>query len=213
MSERLIPEATKRRMPIYYKYFKSEQEVGTKRVSSKSISDSLDIDSATIRRDFSYFGELGRKGYGYNIDSLVQFFVEQLFGNTAKKVAVIGVGNLGSALLRYNFGGNVNNTLELCAGFDIDESVIGTTVGDYNVYSMDELNDLTQKMEIDIAILAVPKENAEAAKSVIENAGIHGIMNFAPVKLNGHEDLIIHDVDLTLELQSLCFNMKLSRGE
>ena len=213
MSDQIIPEATKRRMPIYYKYFKSQQEAGTKRVSSKSISDSLDIDSATIRRDFSYFGELGRKGYGYNIDSLVDFFSEQIFGKTVKKVAIIGVGNLGSALLRYNFGGNVSNTLELCVGFDIDETIIGTTVGGYNVYSMDELKDLTQEKDIDIAILTVPKESAEEAKEAIENAGIRGIMNFAPVKLSGHEDLIIHDVDLTLELQLLCFNMKLSRGE
>lgn len=213
MSDRIIPEATKRRMPIYYKYFKTQQEAGTKRVSSKSISDSLDIDSATIRRDFSYFGELGRKGYGYNIDSLVDFFSEQIFGKTVKKVAIIGVGNLGSAFLRYNFGGNVSNSMQLVAGFDIDETVIGKTIGNCVVYNMDELNHIVKEKNINIAILTVPKESAQEAKIAIENAGIHGIMNFAPVKLTGHEGLVIHDVDITLELQSLCFNMKLSRGE
>lgn len=213
VSEHTIPKATQRRMPVYYRYFNAEQEKGTKRVSSKSISDSLQIDSATIRRDFSYFGELGRKGYGYNVDSLVQFFFEQLFGNTKKNVAVIGVGNLGSALLRYNFGNNMGDHLKIRAGFDIDPDIIGTTVGDYHVYDMKDLNKIAREMSLDIAVLTVPKESAREAVAAIEAAGIYGIMNFAPVQINGHETLIVHDVDLTLELQSLFFKMKLSRGE
>lgn len=213
MNEHSIPNATKQRMPIYYRYFKSEQELGTKRVSSKSISDSLQIDSATIRRDFSYFGELGRKGYGYNVDSLVNFFIEQLFGNTKKNVAIIGVGNLGSALLSYNFGNNLGENISICAGFDVDEKIIGSTIGQCKVYDIKDLTALTKKLDIEIAMLTVPKENAVAAKEAIEAAGIHGMMNFAPIRLVGHEGLIIHDVDVTLELQSLFFNMKLSRGE
>lgn len=209
----MIPKATERRMPLYYRYFKFECEKGTERVSSKDISVALQIDSATIRRDFSHFGELGRKGYGYNVRALLDFFIEQLSGTTEQRIAVVGVGNLGSALLRYNFGDNLSENIQLCAGFDTDPEIIGTTVGDYNVYDMKDLHKMVRKLKINIAIIAVPQEEALAVKEEIEKAGIRGVMNFAPTHINSTDGFIVHDVDLTMELQSLLFKMKTSRGE
>lgn len=212
-NENMIPKATERRMPLYYRYFKFECEKGTERVSSKDISVALQIDSATIRRDFSHFGELGRKGYGYNVRALLDFFIEQLSGTTEQRIAVVGVGNLGSALLRYNFGDNLSENIQLCAGFDTDPEIIGTTVGDYNVYDMKDLHKMVRKLKINIAIIAVPQEEALAVKEEIEKAGIRGVMNFAPTHINSTDGFIVHDVDLTMELQSLLFKMKTSRGE
>lgn len=209
----MIPKATERRMPLYYRYFKFECEKGTERVSSKDISVALQIDSATIRRDFSHFGELGRKGYGYNVRALLDFFIEQLSGTTEQRIAVVGVGNLGSALLRYNFGDNLSENIQLCAGFDTNPEIIGTTVGDYNVYDMKDLHKMVRKLKINIAIIAVPQEEALAVKEEIEKAGIRGVMNFAPTHINSTDGFIVHDVDLTMELQSLLFKMKTSRGE
>lgn len=209
----MIPKATERRMPLYYRYFKSECDNGTERVSSKDISVALQIDSATIRRDFSHFGELGRKGYGYNVRALLDFFIEQLSGTSERRVAVVGVGNLGSALLRYNFGNNLSENIQLCAGFDTDSEKIGTTVGEYNVYDMKDLKKMVRNLKIDIAIIAVPKEAALEVKEELEKAGIKGVMNFAPTHINSTDGFIVHDVDLTMELQSLLFNMKISRGE
>ena len=209
----MIPKATERRMPLYYRYFKFECEKGTERVSSKDISVALQIDSATIRSDFSHFGELGRKGYGYNVRALLDFFIEQLSGTTEQRIAVVGVGNLGSALLRYNFGDNLSENIQLCAGFDTDPEIIGTTVGDYNVYDMKDLHKMVRKLKINIAIIAVPQEEALAVKEEIEKAGIRGVMNFAPTHINSTDGFIVHDVDLTMELQSLLFKMKTSRGE
>lgn len=212
-NENMIPKATERRMPLYYRYFKFECEKGTERVSSKDISVALQIDSATIRRDFSHFGELGRKGYGYNVRALVDFFVEQLTGTIERRVAVIGVGNLGRALLLYNFGNNLSSNVQLCAGFDIDPDIIGTTVGQYEVYDMKDFEKMVRKLNLDTAILAVPKQEALATKELLEKAGIKGIMNFSATHIKSEKGFIVHDVDLTMELQSLLFKMKLSRGE
>src|SRR5690625_7136563 len=96
-TKKKIPNATMKRLPLYYGYFKQAEEAATDRVSSREISEALDIDSATIRRDFSYFGELGRKGYGYNVGSLLKFFLEHIQGNDVKNVIFLGAGTLGSA--------------------------------------------------------------------------------------------------------------------
>ncbi len=209
----MIPKATERRMPLYYRYFRFECEKGTERVSSKDISVALKIDSATIRRDFSHFGELGRKGYGYNVRALLDFFIEQLSGTAEQRVAVVGVGNLGSALLRYNFGNNLSENIQLCAGFDIDPEKIGTMVGEHNVYDMQYLQKMVRNLKIDLAIIAVPEEEALAVKEELEKAGVKGVMNFAPTHINSTDEFIVHDVDLTMELQSLLFKMKINRGE
>lgn len=94
-----IPQATTKRLPLYYRFIQNFAQEGMERISSKELSEAMKIDSATIRRDFSYFGALGKKGYGYDVQHLLQFFSQTLDQHETTKVALIGVGNLGSALL------------------------------------------------------------------------------------------------------------------
>ena len=111
-----IPQATTKRLPLYYRFIQNFSEAGIERISSKELSEAMQIDSATIRRDFSHFGALGRKGYGYDVQKLLVFFRDVLDDNERMNVAVIGIGNLGHALLKYNFQKNQN--MKIVVAFD-----------------------------------------------------------------------------------------------
>lgn len=100
---RKIPKATARRLPLYHRYLRVFKNMGKTRVSSTELSEAVKVESATIRRDFSYFGALGKRGYGYDIDALLDFFGKTLSQDRLTTVALVGVGNLGNALLNYNF--------------------------------------------------------------------------------------------------------------
>ena len=103
MDQQKIPQATAKRLPLYYRFIQNLSLSGKRRVSSAELSEAVKVDSATIRRDFSYFGALGKKGYGYNVNYLLSFFRETLDQDDITRVALIGVGNLGIAFLHYNF--------------------------------------------------------------------------------------------------------------
>ena len=107
---------------LYYRFVSTLKSKGIDRVNSKAISEALQIDSATIRRDFSYFGELGKKGYGYNIDSMLEFFKSELSESDEIKIAIVGVGNLGRALLTYNF--SIHAEMTITEAFDIREDLM-----------------------------------------------------------------------------------------
>src|SRR5699024_9351610 len=109
------------------------------RVSSKELSDAVKVDSATIRRDFSYFGALGKKGYGYNVDYLLEFFKKTLAQDEVTEVALVGVGNLGTALLNYNFLRNNNTKISLA--FDRSKIKTGNLDDETPIYHIDELEE------------------------------------------------------------------------
>src|SRR3954471_13853632 len=132
-----IPQATAKRLPLYYRFIQNLHASGKQRVSSAELSEAVKVDSATIRRDFSYFGALGKKGYGYNVNYLLSFFSKTLDQDELTKVALIGVGNLGTAFLNYNFLKNNNTKIEIA--FDVDQDKVGTKIGDVPVRHMDEL--------------------------------------------------------------------------
>ena len=132
-----IPQATAKRLPLYYRFLTNLHSSGKHRVSSAELSEAVKVDSATIRRDFSYFGALGKKGYGYNVHYLLTFFRKILDQDELTKVALIGVGNLGTAFLNYNFMKNNNTKIEVA--FDVDPEKVGGTIGDVPVYHMDRL--------------------------------------------------------------------------
>ena len=119
-----IPQATAKRLPLYYRFLKNLHSSGKLRVSSAELSEAVKVDSATIRRDFSYFGALGKKGYGYNVNYLLTFFRKTLDQDELTKVVLIGVGNLGTAFLNYNFMKNNNTRIEMA--FDVDDDKVGT---------------------------------------------------------------------------------------
>ncbi|HCX9035255.1 TPA: redox-sensing transcriptional repressor Rex [Staphylococcus aureus] len=198
-----IPRATLKRLPLYYRFVSSLKSKGIDRVNSKAISDALQIDSATIRRDFSYFGELGKKGYGYNIDSLLDFFKSELSESDMIKIAIVGVGNLGKALLTYNF--SIHDDMTITEAFDVKEDVIGQKIGNVIVKDNDELITTLKKEEIDVVILTTPERVAQKVADELVQAGVKGILNFTPGRINTPQ---VHQIDLGIELQSLLFFMK-----
>ncbi|HCW7157686.1 TPA: redox-sensing transcriptional repressor Rex [Staphylococcus aureus] len=201
-----IPRATLKRLPLYYRFVSSLKSKGIDRVNSKAISDALQIDSATIRRDFSYFGELGKKGYGYNIDSLLDFFKSELSESDMIKIAIVGVGNLGKALLTYNF--SIHDDMTITEAFDVKEDVIGQKIGNVIVKDNDELITTLKKEEIDVVILTTPERVAQKVADELVQAGVKGILNFTPGRINTPSDVQVHQIDLGTELQSLLFFMK-----
>ncbi|HDJ4733157.1 TPA: redox-sensing transcriptional repressor Rex [Staphylococcus aureus] len=200
-----IPRATLKRLPLYYRFVSSLKSKGIDRVNSKAISDALQIDSATIRRDFSYFGELGKKGYGYNIDSLLDFFKSELSESDMIKIAIVGVGNLGKALLTYNF--SIHDDMTITEAFDVKEDVIGQKIGNVIVKDNDELITTLKKEEIDVVILTTPERVAQKVADELVQAGVKGILNFTPGRINTPSDVQVHQIDLGIELQSLLFFM------
>ncbi|HDE3317326.1 redox-sensing transcriptional repressor Rex [Staphylococcus aureus] len=201
-----IPRATLKRLPLYYRFVSSLKSKGIDRVNSKAISDALQIDSATIRRDFSYFGELGKKGYGYNIDSLLDFFKSELSESDMIKIAIVGVGNLGKALLTYNF--SIHDDMTITEAFDVKEDVIGQKIGNVIVKDNDELITTLKKEEIDVVILTTSERVAQKVADELVQAGVKGILNFTPGRINTPSDVQVHQIDLGIELQSLLFFMK-----
>ena len=206
MGEQKIPRVTAKRLPLYYRYLEKLHAIGKLRVSSAELSDALQIDPATIRRDFSYLGELGKKGYGYNVNYLLQFLRDFLKQDEVTNVILIGVGNLGTALLHYNFYRSHNT--KIVAGFDIDPNKIGTDIDGIPIYPLERLKEVKTLHHSDVAILTVPVNAAKETAEKIIDAGIRGILNFTPARLTVPRHVRIHHIDLTNELQTLIYFLK-----
>jgi redox-sensing transcriptional repressor len=201
-----IPQATAKRLPLYYRFLQNLYASGKQRVSSAELSEAVKVDSATIRRDFSYFGALGKKGYGYNVNYLLTFFRKTLDQDELTKVALIGVGNLGTAFLHYNF--LKNNNTKIAVAFDVDPEKIGTMIGEVPICAMDDLEEFVTKEKISVAILTVPAPVAQVITDRLVQANIKGILNFTPARLNVPPSIRVHHIDLAVELQSLVYFLK-----
>lgn len=174
------------------------------RVSSKELSEAVKVDPATIRRDFSYFGALGKKGYGYNVEYLLAFFKETLEQDEITEVALIGVGNLGTAFLNYNFMGS-NNT-KIAMAFDHNQTKAGTYINNVPIYHNDDISERLKGIEV--AILTVPAAAAQDMADKLIDCGVKGILNFTPARLTIPDDVRIHHIDLSVELQSFVYFLK-----
>jgi redox-sensing transcriptional repressor len=201
-----IPQATAKRLPLYYRFIQNLHASGKQRVSSAELSEAVKVDSATIRRDFSYFGALGKKGYGYNVNYLLSFFRKTLDQDELTNVALIGVGNLGTAFLNYNF--LKNNNTKIAIGFDVDPNKVGTLIGDVPVYHLDELEKRIKEKGIAVAILTVPAHAAQSITDRLIQADVTGILNFTPARISVTPDIRVHHIDLAVELQSLVYFLK-----
>lgn len=203
MVENNIPRATAKRLPLYYRYLNFLNNSGKTKISSTGLSEAVKVDSATIRRDFSYFGALGKRGYGYDVASLLDFFKKTLNQDRLTNVALIGVGNLGHALLNYNF--KQTNNIRISAAFDVKPEMIGTIQTGVPVYSMDEMAEQLKNQQIEIVILTVPIDEAQEVTDELVVAGIKGIMNFTPIRISVPSNVRIQNVDLAKELQTLIY--------
>ncbi|OIL34933.1 redox-sensing transcriptional repressor Rex [Oenococcus oeni] len=203
-----IPRATAQRLPIYYYYLSWLHEAGIKRINSTEISEAIKFDAATVRRDFSYFGALGKRGFGYDVSALLDFFSKVLSQDKLNKVAVVGTGNLGQALMKYNFVHSSN--IQIVMGFDVDskkkELKIDNEKGEtIPVYSIGDLKSELNKENVTIAILTVPGKSAQEVTDQLVDAGIKGILNFSPIRITVPNSVRVQNVDLTTGMQTLIY--------
>jgi redox-sensing transcriptional repressor len=203
LTETKIPKATAKRLPIYYRYLNILRDADKTRVSSTELSEAVKVDSATIRRDFSYFGALGKRGYGYDVDSLLKFFKKILNQDKLTNAALIGVGNLGNALLNFNF--HQNSNVRISAAFDVRDDLANTVKSGVPIYPMDELRQQLNDQQIKIVILTVPAEVAQDATDEAIAGGVRGILNFTPIRVSVPTNVRVQNVDLTNELQTLIY--------
>ena len=204
--ETKIPDATAKRLPLYYRYLNNLLNANKLRVSSTELAEAIQVDAATIRRDFSYFGTLGKRGYGYDVHKLIDFFKKILDQDTLTNVALIGVGNLGHALLNFNF--HKNSNVRIGAAFDIDPTMIGSVQSNVPVYGMAQLREQLQEQQIKIAIITIPAAIAQKVTDELVQSGIKGIMNFTTVRVSVPAEVRIQNIDLTNELQSLIYAIR-----
>ncbi|WP_068677005.1 redox-sensing transcriptional repressor Rex [Oceanobacillus sp. Castelsardo] len=204
MDQNKIPQATAKRLPLYYRFLNNLNQQGKRRVSSKELSEAVKVDSATIRRDFSYFGALGKKGYGYNVEYLLGFFRSTLDQHEVTEVALIGAGNLGTAFLKYSF--LKNNNIRITKAFDADASKVGKDIDGVPIYHVDDIE--KELDNIRVVILTVPASEAEEIAERLVKEGVNGILNFTPARITVPSHVRVHHIDLAVELQSLVYFLK-----
>lgn len=208
--ETKIPQATTKRLPLYYRFIQNFANDGKKRISSQELSDAMKIDSATIRRDFSYFGALGKKGYGYDVQHLLQFFRETLDQDEVTNVALIGVGNLGTGLLKYNFQKNHNT--RIVVAFDSKAPYEGTYISDIPVFPPDRLEEMYEEFGAEMAILTVSSRSAQTITDRLIKMNAKGILNFTPERLSVPDSVKVMNIDLSVELQALIYLIRNSES-
>ena len=203
-----IPRATAKRLSLYYRLFKRFNAEKIEKANSKQIAEAIGIDSATVRRDFSYFGELGRRGFGYDVKKLMNFFADLLNDNAITNVMIVGVGNMGRALLHYRF--HERNKMKVVMAFDTDDHPeVGSTTSDgIPIYGISQIKEKIQSGNVQTAILTVPSVKAQEVASILVQAGVKGILCFSPVNLSLPKDVVVQYVDLTSELQTLLYFMR-----
>ena len=195
----MVPKATLQRYPIYLKALRHLKEEGITKVMSKELSYYVSIEPTTIRRDFSFIGKLGKQGYGYDVESLIEIFSENLGVSFDEKIILIGAGNLGRALMNYNKWSNVVG--EIICAFDIDpKKTSGTSVPIYDI------KDLKEKMPkgCRIAILCISSDIQNTVDLLID-AGIKGIVDFTSEHFLVSKDVKIKQVSVVASIQELVF--------
>ncbi|MDD2200981.1 MAG: redox-sensing transcriptional repressor Rex [Firmicutes bacterium] len=218
MKQDKIPDVVVRRLPLYLRavedFYRKDQAI----VSSSQLGEWTGFTPAQVRKDLALFGEFGKQGIGYDARFLHNKLREILGLTRDVSVGLVGLGNLGRALLHHNVRARmgtpgvegdpkhwVPETLRIVAAFDVDPEKVGVTYVQVPVYHVDQLLGKSAELGLEIMVLAVPPDSAEAVAYECVKAGIKAILNFAPVNLVVPDDVKVYSADLTLELQSLAF--------
>lgn len=185
-------------------YLRALEGVGD-RISSKDLARRTGVGDPQVRRDLSHFGRFGVRGRGYAAAELAER-IRHLLGLHRKwRAAIAGAGSLGSALAGYP--GFRRGGIEIRAIFDVDKKKVGTRRGGVLVYDTARVAEIVRRERLEIAILAVPENAAQKVAAALADAGIRGILNFAPVRLSPGPEVRVHDVDLGLVLEDLTFHL------
>ncbi|MBP3940490.1 MAG: redox-sensing transcriptional repressor Rex [Christensenellaceae bacterium] len=206
-----VPEAVIRRLPKYLNYLRELEREGELKISSFKMSCDLELNASQIRRDLSYFGGFGQQGYGYTVSKLRQE-IENILGiNEQHTMVIAGAGNIGQALMLYpSFKAQ---GYEIRAAFDISPERVGKSYGGVEVFHMSKLRDYIRENEIEIGVIAAPKESAQTIANEMIEAGVRGIWNYAPTDVRSEAKVAIENVHLNDGLYVLTYKMKENLGE
>lgn len=203
-----ISKPTSRRMSLYLRVLHSMLDQGKAAISSKELGDQTGVKDAQVRKDLACFGSLGRPGVGYRIRDLHDQLRQLLGMDQTWKTVLVGAGNIGRALLAYpRFR---NEGFDFVAAFDHDKKEVGKRIAGLCVQSMGELKKTVKKKNVQMGLIAVPPDAAVAVAQSLVDAGILGILNFAPIRLDLPKEIAVINVDFTDALEQLAFEIRLS---
>jgi redox-sensing transcriptional repressor len=206
-----IPTATITRLSIYSRYLEALAQEGVKIIASDKLALKCGINPAQIRKDLAYFGEFGIRGVGYFVKELL-FEIKRILGlNKTWKMALVGVGNLGSALLAHqNF---VRQGYEFAAVFDVDPVKVGRRLpSGLMIHHLDDMDKVVKEKNAEIGVITTPAVQAQQVASRLIQAGIRAILNFAPLQLQVPEGLAVENVDFTVKLDNLAYNLTMGNA-
>lgn len=203
-AEQDIPDATVTRLPLYHRALMSLHRSGVGTVSSEQIAEIVGVNAAKVRKDLSYFGSYGTRGVGYEVGQLLGEIRRDLGLDREWKCLVVGVGNLGSALL--SFAGFRERGFHVAAAVDVDPARVGSRIGEILVGHQNDMERLLAEHDIAIGVIATPPEAAQEVADALVAAGVSSILNFAPTRVEVPEGVLIRHVDLASELEILAFH-------
>jgi len=197
-----IPRKSIYRLSIYQRCLQRLKSNRVDTVSSEALAKAAGVKPTQLRKDLTYFGQFGTRGLGYNVGSLSSTIGEVLGHNRLQPVVLVGVGNLGSALLRY--GGFRKEGFEVVAAFDIAPKPAGRDVL-IPILALGTMEEFIKENQVKMAILTVPATSAQEVANVLIKAGVQAILNFSPTVLDVPEDVVVNSVDLAVELENLSY--------
>ena len=201
-----VSSAVLKRLPRYFRYLRELIRMGKTRVSSAELSKMMNVTASQIRQDLNCFGGFGQQGYGYNVNYLYTKICELLGVGYGFRAAVIGAGNLGSALVRSPMF--EKRGVDVVAMFDVIPSLVGKKIGNVRVYAMDELESRLHEFEVDIVILTLPKEYAEEVSARLTRTDVHGVWNFTGKELDLENcGIVVENVHIGDSLMALCYEV------
>jgi redox-sensing transcriptional repressor len=200
---RKIAESTVRRLSLYLRFLEEFEEQGMETVSSEALASRGGTTSAQVRKDLSFFGSFGKRGLGYSVGELVRRLREILGLGRTYRVAMIGAGKIGSALVHYR--GFKQRGFEIVAIFDADTGKVGRNWNGLTVRDARDLETELRRQTVDIAVIVTPAEAAQAVADKVVALGVKAILNFAPIQLVVPDDVVVKTVNLALELETLSY--------
>jgi redox-sensing transcriptional repressor len=195
-----IPRKAIYRLSIYLRCLHRLKHNAIRTVSSEALATAAGVKSTQLRKDLTYFGQFGTRGLGYDVEQLTQMIADLLGTTSLQPVVLVGVGNLGAALLSYR--GFAEEGFEVVAAFDVRKRNKPSSVP---VFNMERLAEVVQQHAVKMAILTVPAATAQEVTNRLVKAGITGILNFAPVVLQVPEEVTVNNVNLAIELENLSY--------
>jgi redox-sensing transcriptional repressor len=207
-----IPTATITRLSRYSRALEELDEQDVKVISSENLALYCEVNSAQIRKDLAYFGEFGVRGVGYVVKELL-FEIKKILGlNKLWHLGIIGMGNMGSALIAHsNFP---RQGYHFVAAFDVDPLKVGKMLPQgFPISPLSDLEKIAVERDIEIAVISTPASKAQDAVNLIVETPIRGILNFAPVQLHVPEGIIVHHIDFTVKLDRLAYRMSSLKPE